>query len=79
MRPHERRSSGATTSPTTANGETVVVEAYFAYDGIEEQADGTLHVSGEGQDLLLAPDDSAMVLYERGFSWGVRADDPFNR
>ena len=45
----------------------------------EEQADGTLHVSGEGQDLLLAPDDSAMVLYERGFSWGVRADDPFNR
>jgi two-component system, NarL family, sensor kinase len=24
--------------PTTANGETLVVEAYFAYDGIEEQA-----------------------------------------
>ncbi|MGP9745454.1 hypothetical protein [Brachybacterium sp. AOP29-B2-41] len=46
---------------------------------LEEQADGTLRVSGEGQDLVLAPDDSAMVLYERGFSWGVRADDPFNR
>lgn len=46
---------------------------------VEEQADGTLRVSGEGQDLVLAPDDSAMVLYERGFSWGVRADDPFNR
>lgn len=46
---------------------------------VEERTDGTLHVRGEGQDLVLAPDESAMVLYERGFSWGVRADDPFNR
>ncbi|HEX7352260.1 hypothetical protein [Brachybacterium sp.] len=46
---------------------------------IQEQADGTLHLTGEGQDLVLAPDESAMVLYERGFSWGVRPDDPFNR
>jgi hypothetical protein len=46
---------------------------------LAEQSDGTLRVSGEGQDLVLAPDESAMVLYERGFSWGVRADDPFNR
>ena len=46
---------------------------------IQEQADGTLRVSGEGQELVLAPDESAMVLYERGFSWGGRADDPFNR
>ena len=46
---------------------------------VEEQADGTLHVTGEGQDLVLAPDESGEVLYERGFSWGIRPDDPFNR
>ena len=46
---------------------------------IDEREDGTLHVTGGGQDLVLAPDDSAMVLYERGFSWSVRPDDPFNR
>ncbi|MGP9845191.1 hypothetical protein [Brachybacterium sp. 107] len=46
---------------------------------VAEQDDGTLHVSGEGQELLLAPDTSGSVYYERGFSWGVRADDPFNR
>lgn len=46
---------------------------------VEEQADGTLHVTGEGQDLVLAPDPSGEVLYERGFSWGIRPDDPFNR
>lgn len=46
---------------------------------IEERGDGTLQLTGEEQDLVLAPDDSAMVLYERGFSWGVRPDDPFNR
>ena len=53
-------------------GETLVLE-------VEEQADGTLHVTGEGQDLVLAPDESGEVLYERGFSWGIRPDDPFNR
>ena len=46
---------------------------------VEERGDGTLHVTGEGQDLVLAPDESAMVLHERGFSWGIRPDDPFNR
>ena len=46
---------------------------------IEEQGDGTLHVTGEGQDLVLAPDESGSVVYERGFSWGARPDDPFNR
>ncbi|MGO2821758.1 MAG: hypothetical protein ACTIA5_13240 [Brachybacterium tyrofermentans] len=46
---------------------------------IDEQVDGTLRVSGEGQELVLAPDDSGSVYYDRGFSWGVRADDPFNR
>ncbi len=46
---------------------------------VEERQDGTLHLTGEGQDLVLAPDESAMVLYERGFSWGIRPDDPFNR
>ena len=46
---------------------------------IEERADGTLAVTGEGQELVLAPDASGSVHYERGFSWGVRADDPFNR
>src|SRR5690606_17996965 len=46
---------------------------------VEQQADGTLHVTGEGQDLVLAPDPSGEVLHERGFSWGIRPDDPFNR
>ncbi|GAA1292939.1 hypothetical protein [Brachybacterium alimentarium] len=46
---------------------------------IDERSDGTLHVTGEGQDLVLTPDDSGTTLYDRGFSWGVRPDDPFNR
>lgn len=46
---------------------------------IEERPDGTLHVTGEGQDLVLAPDESGSTLYERGFSWRIRPDDPFNR
>lgn len=46
---------------------------------VKEQADGTLSLRGEGQSLVLAADDSAMVLYERGFSWNGRPDDPFNR
>lgn len=46
---------------------------------VVEQSDGTLHVTGEGQDLVLAPDESGQMLHERGFSWGVRPDDPFNR
>jgi hypothetical protein len=55
-----------------AEGETLTLT-------VEEQADGTLHVTGEGQDLVLAPDASGQVLHERGFSWEVRPDDPFNR
>lgn len=51
---------------------------------IEEQAGGTLHVTGEGVDgedvdLVLAPDPSGSTLYERGVSWSIRPDDPFNR
>ncbi|MGP9537980.1 hypothetical protein ACT3SP_08210 [Brachybacterium sp. AOP43-C2-M15] len=46
---------------------------------VQEQGDGTLHVTGDGVDLVLAPDESASTLYERGFSWPVRSDDPFNR
>jgi len=46
---------------------------------VEEREDGTLHLTGEGQDLVLAPDESATMLYDRGFSWGIRPDDPFNR
>lgn len=51
---------------------------------IEEQAGGTLHVTGDGVDggdvdLVLAPDPSGSTLYERGFSWSIRPDDPFNR
>ncbi|AXK44238.1 hypothetical protein [Brachybacterium saurashtrense] len=52
--------------------ETLVLE-------VAEQADGTLHVTGDGQDLVLAPDESGQMLHERGFSWSVRPDDPFNR
>lgn len=55
-----------------AEGETLVLT-------VEEQGDGTLHVTGEGQDLVLAPDESGRMLYDRGFSWGIRGDDPFNR
>lgn len=44
-----------------------------------EQADGTLHVTGEGVDLVLAPDEDGSVLFDRGFSWSIRPDDPFNR
>ena len=46
---------------------------------VVEREDGTLHVTGAGQDLVLAPDESGSMLYERGFSWQVRPDDPFNR
>ncbi len=46
---------------------------------VEELDDGTVHVTGAGQDLVLAPDESGSMLYERGFSWKVRKDDPFNR
>ncbi|WP_422116627.1 hypothetical protein [Brachybacterium sp. UNK5269] len=46
---------------------------------LQEQGDGTVHVTGAGQDLVLAPDASGAMLYERGYSWGVREDDPFNR
>ncbi|GAA1487833.1 hypothetical protein [Brachybacterium sacelli] len=46
---------------------------------LEERPDGTLHVTGEGQDLVLAPDESGSTLFDRGFSWGIRPDDPFNR
>jgi hypothetical protein len=46
---------------------------------LEERADGTLHVTGEGQDLVLAPDASGSTLYDRGSSWTIRPDDPFNR
>lgn len=45
---------------------------------IQEQADGTLRVTGEGLDLVLAPDPSGTTVYDRDFSWGWRADDPFN-
>lgn len=51
---------------------------------IEERTGGTLHVTGDGVDggdvdLVLAPDPSGSTLYERGFSWSIRPDDPFNR
>lgn len=46
---------------------------------LQERPDGTLHVTGDGQDLVLAPDESGSMLYERGFSWQIRPDDPFNR
>lgn len=46
---------------------------------IDEQTDGTLHVTGDGVDLVLAPDESGRLLHDRGFSWSPRPDDPFNR
>lgn len=69
--------------PLRAQGQTLAQYAEiepttFALE-VDEQAAGTLRVSGEGQELVLAPDESGAVYYERGPSWGVRADDPFNR
>lgn len=46
---------------------------------IAEQADGHLRLTGTGEDLLVAEDPSDTVLYDRGFSWAPRPDDPFNR
>lgn len=46
---------------------------------VTEQADGGLHVKGKDVDLRLAPNEQARVLFDRGFSWSPRADDPFNR
>lgn len=46
---------------------------------LEEQPDGTLQVTGDGQDLVLADDPSATVLYDREPAWGSRPDAPFNR
>lgn len=46
---------------------------------VQEQADGSLRLHGEGIDLVLSPDDDGRVLYDRGFSWELRPDDPFNR
>lgn len=46
---------------------------------VSAQADGGLHVRGKDVDLRLAPDDQARVLFDRGFRWSPRADDPFNR
>lgn len=69
--------------PLRAQGQTLAqyseIEPQTLALQVEEQADGTLRVSGEGQELLLAPDSSGSVYYERGYSWGGRPDDPFNR
>lgn len=46
---------------------------------LEEQPDGALHLTGDGQDLLLEEDSSARVLYDREPAWGDRPDAPFNR
>lgn len=46
---------------------------------VDEQPDGTLHITGDGVDLVLAPDESGRLLHDRGFSWSPRPDDPFNR
>lgn len=46
---------------------------------IAKQADGGLRLTGSGEDLLVAEDASDTVLYDRGFSWAPRPDDPFNR
>lgn len=65
--------------PGVSNAEHIEADPTELTLTVEEQDDGTLQVTGEGQDIVLVPDESAMVLYERGFSWGAREDDPFNR
>ncbi|MCG7310455.1 hypothetical protein [Brachybacterium sp. ACRRE] len=46
---------------------------------VEKQAGRGLHITGKDVDLVLAPDPQARLLFDRGFSWSPRADDPFNR
>ncbi|WP_151904618.1 hypothetical protein [Brachybacterium ginsengisoli] len=46
---------------------------------VTEHEDGTITVAGEGIDQDLAPAAGGTVLYDRGFHWGLQADDPFER
>lgn len=46
---------------------------------VSEHPDGTITVQGDGIDLDLAPSTEGTVLYDRGFHWGLQADDPFQR
>lgn len=46
---------------------------------VTENPDGTLHLVGSGEDLVVAPDVDSRIVYDRGFSWDVRPDDPYNR
>lgn len=49
------------------------VELDFTLDGADR-----LVLSGD-QDLSLARQTEGSVLYDRGFSWQIRPDDPFER
>lgn len=46
---------------------------------VTENEDGTLHLVASGEDLTVASDQEGRILFERGFRWEPRADDPYNR
>ncbi|GAB2541415.1 hypothetical protein [Brachybacterium huguangmaarense] len=46
---------------------------------VAEEADGRLRLTGSGEDLVLEQRPGDRLVYDRGFSWEVRPDDPFNR
>ncbi|MFD6096055.1 hypothetical protein ACFVWN_12165 [Nocardiopsis flavescens] len=45
----------------------------------ERGEDGTLVLVDGEHRMVLAPDRDATLLFDRGFHWGIRADDPFER
>lgn len=45
----------------------------------QEQPDGTIRLSGEDKNMVIVTDYDARLLYDRGFNWGIRVDDPFER
>ena len=46
---------------------------------VADAGGGRLRLTGAGMDIVVAPDEERSVLYDRGFSWSPRPDDPYNR
>lgn len=65
-------------SPGMNNQEYQDVEPQRIDLTLTQQGDD-LHVTGDGIDLVLTPHPDGRLLYDRGFQWMPREDDPFNR
>ncbi|TDQ41188.1 hypothetical protein [Aureibacillus halotolerans] len=46
---------------------------------VQEESDDTLRLSGNGMEMVVRAAPNARLLYDRGFHWGIRPDDPFDR